>query len=104
MAQIKVESGKLASLAWSPRAGDYPLDLDGSQRFSRPAKGFSAMPYPSMIGGIPATGVLYDIWAFTRGNAPTPSSFYLGGSGAREIGFTGQGVEGNPANLPKLRG
>ena len=38
----------LVSFSWLPRIGQdkYPLDLDGSQRFTRPKTGIDSFPYP----------------------------------------------------------
>lgn len=105
MPQIRPESGRLTSLAWAPRTCDgYPLDLDGSQRFSRPRHAMAPLPYPPMIGGVAATFQLYDVYLFTGGVAKPPKSFYVGGAGVAEIGNTGPGIGGNPANFLKLRG
>jgi hypothetical protein len=52
--------------AWKPRGNrDYPLDLDASERFTRPKSGIDYYPYPPISGNI--SGFMPMIDAFVWG-------------------------------------
>jgi len=102
--QIKVENPSLPALGWAPGKDNYPLDLAGDQRYARPSLLMSPWPYPPIIGGVAATGPLYDIWVFTGGRASVGNSFNVDGRSTRELGNTGPGIGAHPSLLTKLLG
>jgi len=53
-----------------PRVADYPLDLDGSERFTRFATGVGIFPRPPMIGSISGILPLMDDFFYASGYAP----------------------------------
>lgn len=61
-------------MIWKPakQANNYPLDLDGGEKFTRFRTGISPWPYPSIIGCINGFIPLQDAWVRRRmiGRAP----------------------------------
>lgn len=54
MARTPYATAALLPGAFIPprRSGTYPLDLDASLRFTRPAHGYTLYPYPTIVGCI----------------------------------------------------
>lgn len=66
---------KLPANVWQPRSGavdHYPLDLDGSERFTRYVSGKRPTPYPNIIGAISAILPFFDATRLAAAIAKTP--------------------------------
>lgn len=91
----------------APRAcGSYPLDLDGSLRYTRPASGVSMHPYPPIIGYIQGLLPMQDglVFAGAYGKnafGPWTASAQVAAAGAI---FQKQDTKAITPELPKVEG